>query len=402
MRLNTTLCIFLSAMALVTLGLIMVYSTSAPTAAREAAQRATRLAEKSGQPQLSAPVSSPVQKSHGFQILQKQVMWAFLGVIGMLMAYQTDYEKLKKYAFPLLILALVMLVLVFVPGIGSQRKGAHRWLAVGGFQFQSSEFAKIALIIYMAKKVTERQNEIRSFTKGFIPCFGILAVFLGIIVIEPDLGATVVIAMIVYLMWYVGGMRMIHLLSVGIMAIPAIVIAIALKPYRLQRIKTFLNPELDPLGSGYQLNQSLISVATGGIFGVGLGKGPQKYFFLSEGYTDFIFAGICEELGLVGALFLIGLYVFFIIQGIRVASRVPDMYGSLLATGITAMIGFQAFINMAVCIGLLPTKGLTLPLISYGGSSLLVNMVAIGILMSVSRYTEIVAKPSRRAAEAYA
>jgi cell division protein FtsW len=391
MRLNTTFLIFVTTLMLVSVGVVMVYSSSAAIAARETIRHEIE-APATAQTRPDVPVSA-----HSFFYLIRQAVWAGISIIAMLVAYRIDYETYKRWATPLLAFSFLCLILVYVPHIGVSRKGAHRWIGFGGYQVQASEIAKLALIIYMAKKLCERQAEIRSFIKGFFPSLVILGVFLVAIVLEPDLGATVVIGLIMFAMWFVAGMRLVHLVTLVVAAIPCVIVAIIAEPYRVRRLIAFLNPESDIRNTGWQLYQSLVGVATGGIAGLGLGRGPQKYLFLSEAYTDFIFAIICEELGMIGAICIIGLYCFFFIQGMRVALRAPDLYSCLLATGCTCMIGFQAFINMGVVTGLLPTKGLTLPLISYGGSSLLINMVGIGILMNVSRNIEIAASMSRRA-----
>jgi cell division protein FtsW len=397
MRLNTTWLIYLCTLMLMTTGIVMVYSSSAAIAARETMRKATEPGKDLKDTEAILQTST-----HSTYYLQRQVLFVGIAVVAMLLTYQIDYERYKKYATPLLCVSLIMLVLVYVPHIGVARKGAKRWLNAG-ILIQSSEFAKLAMILYMAKKLCDRQSELKSFARGFLPSLAVLGVFLVLIVKEPDLGAAVMMGVIVFAMWFVSGMRLIHLCSLGIAALPVVAYEIISKPYRLRRMVAYLNP-FDPEirhSTGWQLVQSLISVATGGVSGVGLGQGPQKYQFLSEGHTDFIYAGICEELGMTGAIVIFAVYAFFMLQGIRVATRAPDMYGSLLATGITIMIGVQSFVNMYVVVGLLPTKGLTLPLVSYGGSSLVINGVAVGILMNVSRFTEIAANPSRaRAATA--
>jgi cell division protein FtsW len=376
---------------LITTGVVMVYSTSAAIAAREETRRNADIRETADTETILG------MTSHSTYFLKRQGLYAILGIIAMLTAYNIDYERYRKYASPALWASFVMLLLVYVPHIGVSVKGSKRWLNLG-FQLQVSELAKLTMILYMAKKLTERRKELKSFIRGFLPSFFILALFLGAIVLEPDLGASVMLAVIVYAMWFVSGMRLIHLASLGIAAIPAVIVAIIAEPYRVQRLIAFIDPVANRKDSGWQLTQSLISVGTGGLTGLGLGDGPQKYQFLSEGHTDFIYAGICEEFGLIGGLTIFAIYALFMIQGIRVATKPPDIFGSMIATGITVMIGFQAFVNMYVVLGLLPTKGLTLPLVSYGGSSLLINCAAVGILLNVSRYTEIAAAlPARKA-----
>lgn len=395
-RLNTTLLIFLTTLALMTIGIVMVYSSSAAIAAREAmtqqnAQGAEMLAENLSE-----------LSTHSDYYLKRQALWSGLGIVALLFAYNVDYERYRKHSLWFLLVSLVLLGLVFVPGVGILVNGSRRWIGRGFLRIQPSEFAKLALIIYMANKLSERQSELKSLMRGFVPAILMLGLFFGAIVLEPDLGASMVIGLIMLVMWAVAGMRVVHLISLGVLAIPVVIAAIIAEPYRVARLVSFMNPELDPKGVGWQLDQSLVAIGSGGITGLGLGEGPQKYLFLAEAYTDFIFAVICEELGLIGAGVIIALFVFFMIQGIRVARRVPDMYGALLATGITAMISLQAFINMGVVTGLLPTKGLTLPLVSYGGSSLMINLIGIGILMNVSKCAEENAKPSKRVVPEYA
>jgi len=371
----------------------MVYSSSAAIAARED-QQIKDSSEK------TADASSEVTQfsTHSAHYLERQAFFAVLGIIIMLFAYQIDYERYRKYATPLLVCTFFLLLMVYVPKLGRRINGSARWLNLGVTLLQVSELAKLAMILYMARKISDHQAEIKSFVRGFLPSFMILCIFMAEIVLEPDLGATVILATIVYMMWFVGGMRIIHLLSVFLIGIPAVIVAILAQPFRIARVTTFLQPFKSRHGAGWQAVQSLISVSTGGVFGLGLGEGPQKYQFLSEGHTDFIFAGICEELGMVGALTIVLIYTVLMIQGIRVAIKAPDLYGSLLATGISVMIGVQAFINMYVVTVMVPTKGFTLPLVSYGGSSLMINCLAIGILMNVSRYTEMAAPAARKLA----
>lgn len=394
MRFKTTWIIFYTTLALIMTGVVMVYSTSAALAARH--NSIPRL----DHPGMVDTASILEMSSHSMRYLYRQAIFAALGICALLFVYQIDYERYRKYSTHFLWIAFVMLLMVYLPPpISDSAKGARRWLNLGFANVQVSEIAKLAMILYMAKKLTERRNELKSLVRGFLPSFAILALFLGVIVLEPDLGAAVILAVIVYTMWYVSGMRFIHLASLFVASIPAIGLAIWAEPYRMRRVLTYLEPfdVKNFRGAGWQLSQSLISVGTGGVTGVGLGEGPQKYQFLSEGHTDFIYAGICEEMGMVGGIVVFLVYALFMIQGIRVATKAPDMYGSLIAIGITIMIGFQAFVNMYVVVGLLPTKGLTLPLISYGGSSLVINCVAIGILMNISRYTEIAAAvPARK------
>ncbi|MCX7017444.1 MAG: putative lipid II flippase FtsW [bacterium] len=398
MKSSLTWLIFIVTLTLLTTGVVMVYSSSAASAAREAMrddQRSSALAPRANDATLD-------MSAHSFYYLKRQVVWVVLSIIAMLTVYHfIDYERYRMLATPLLLTAIVALALVFVPGIGIAHKGSHRWIGFGGVQIQPSEFAKLAMVLYMAKKLAEKQDVIRSFWRGFIPMLLVLCIVAGLIVIEPDLGASVVIGLICFTMFFVAGMRRIHLATLGILAALAVVAAVIAEPYRVARVFSYLDPEADIHGKGWQLYQSLVAVGSGGVVGLGLGRGPQKYLFLSEAHTDFIFSVICEEMGLIGAVIIMTFYVAFIILGICVAYNSSDMYSSLLATGVISMIGIPAFINVAVVTGLVPTKGLTLPLISYGGSSLFSNMLAIGILMNMSRNVEIANSPSRRPRHAH-
>lgn len=390
MRFHTTWIIFLCALMLITTSVVMVYSTSAAIAARNETKKNAEHRETADTETILS------MSSHSTYFLKRQGIYAVLGILAMLTVYNIDYERYKKYASKALWASFVLLLLVYVPHIGLKINGARRWLNVG-FQLQVSELAKLTMILYMAKKLTDRRSELKSFFRGFLPSFCILSLFLLAIVAEPDLGASVMLGVIAYAMFFVSGMRLSHLLSLGVVAVIGVVGLILTAEWRMRRILAFLDPVGNMRDDGWQLTQSLISVATGGVKGLGLGDGPQKYQFLSEGHTDFIYAGICEEFGMIGGITIFAIYTIFIIQGIRVATKAPDMYGSLIAIGVTVMIGFQSFVNMYVVLGLLPTKGLTLPLISYGGSSLVINCVAIGILMNISRYTEIAAAlPARK------
>lgn len=389
MRYNTTWLIFLCALTLITTGVVMVYSSSAAIAVRNETKKSLEQQKEAGSIEGILNFSA-----HSSSFAVKQGIFALLGIGVILVACRIDYEIYKKYASPLLWGTFFLLLLVYVPGIGKEVNGARRWLNLG-IQIQVSELAKLAMIIYMAKKLSENQGEIKTFRKGFLSNLIVLGLFAGAIVLEPDLGATVILCVITYAIWFVGGMRLTHLFSVAVAAVPLLAVAIIAEPFRVRRLLAFMDPLQNKRGDGWQLWQSLVSVGTGGVTGLGLGQGPQKYQFLSEGYTDFIYSGICEELGMVGGVFIFCVYAFFMIQGIRVANKAPDLYGTLIATGITIMIGIQAFFNMYVATGLVPTKGLTLPMISYGISSLLINCMAVGILMNISRYTETIGANNR-------
>ncbi len=387
-KLNTTFLIFTITIILVGIGLVMVYSSSAPVSAYQ-----IRRSVQKENPQEAAQLNI----HHDTSYLKKQAIWAVLGFAVMLFLYYGDYQKLKEYGTWLMLIALVLLVLVLIPHVGVMVNGARRWLRLGSFTIQPSEFAKLALVIFMAKLLSEKDKyEIRSFFKGFLPALMVLAMFLILVILEPDFGTAVILGGIVFVIWYIGGMRLLHLASLAAASVPCLFVAIVIKHYRIERLIGFFFQDRDILGINYQLNQSLIAVGSGGLFGKGLGRGLQKYQFLTEPHTDFVFAIIGEELGFLGTTLVVLLFFMLVIQGIRVAIKAPDYFGGLLAAGIITMIGLSAYINFMVVLGCLPTKGMTLPFISYGGSSLLVNMAAIGILLNISKYKEFVVYGNRR------
>jgi cell division protein FtsW len=387
-KLNTTYLVFTITIILVGIGLVMVYSSSAPISAYQI----RRSVQKDNPEQ-----ASEMNLYHDASYLQKQAIWASLGLVAMLLLYYSDYQKLKEYGTWLMLVALLLLILVLIPRIGVMVNGARRWLRLGSFTLQPSEFAKLALIIYMAKLLSEKdRQEIRTFLKGFLPALTVLAMFLILVILEPDFGTAVILGGIVFVIWYIGGMRLLHLSSLVAASVPCLFVAIVIKQYRIDRLLGFFCRDKDILGINYQLNQSLIAIGSGGLFGKGLGRGLQKYQFLTEAHTDFVFAIIGEELGFIGAALVVLLFFLLMIQGIRIAIKAPDYFGGMLAAGIITMIGLSAFINFLVVLGCMPTKGMTLPFISYGGSSLLVNMAAIGILLNISKYKEFVVYGNRQ------
>lgn len=317
--------------------------------------------------------------------LGRQFFFLCVGFILTFGCMCIDYRELQKYAKPLLLVTIVLLVLVLIPGIGKQSYGARRWFRIAEFSFQPSEFAKLAMLLYSSDFLARKQNKIRDFKEGFLPPLIILGVMSLLILKQPDLGTALFIASLVLIVMFITGARVLHLGSLVLLALPVVYFLIAKVPYRMARITAFLNPWEDSQGIGFQLSQSQIALGSGGIFGVGLGKSVQKLFYLPAAHTDFIFSIIGEELGLLGTAAIIILFVVFIWQGARIVKRTTDSFGYFLGVGIVAMIGLQAVINIGVSIGALPTKGLPLPFISYGGSALMVNMMAVGLLLNVSR-----------------
>lgn len=351
--------ILMFALALTCFGLVMVYSASS--------------------------VMASTKFGDGFLFLKKQALFAFLGVTAMVVMMSIDYHHLKRYAGWILLVGIVLLLLVFVPGLGGKAKGASRWIRLFGFSFQPSEFAKLALIVFMAYSLEKNQDRLRNFVGGFIPYMVILMVLISILLLQRDLGAALTLFAIAFGMLMLAGSRLHHLISVVLLFMPFIGYMIVTEGYRFRRWVAFLNPWAYRKDHGFQLIQSWIGFGNGGIAGQGLGQGKQKLFFLPEAHTDFILSVIGEELGLIAVLTVIGIFALLIHRSLRVALYAEDCFGRYLAYGITLLIGLEAFVNIAVATGLAPTKGLALPFISYGGSSLLMTLAATGILLSVSR-----------------
>ncbi|CAB3392707.1 stage V sporulation protein E [Kyrpidia spormannii] len=320
-----------------------------------------------------------------FYYAKRQLMWAALGVVMMFVMMRLDYRRLRPLAKPVLWLCLLMLVIVLTP-IGAVRGGARAWLGVGTLGIQPSEFAKLGFILFFADWLARPAAKIESFWRGLAPALGLVAVAVGLIMLEPDLGQTVVLVGTMGVLIFVAGARVRHLVALGMSAVPVFAALVAVAPYRLGRVVAFLDPWKYPLTEGYHIIQSLYALGPGGLFGLGLGRSRQKFLYLPEPQTDFIFAILAEELGFIGAATVLLLFAALVWRGIYVAMRAPDGFGSLLATGIVAMIGVQVLINVGVVTGSMPVTGITLPLISYGGSSLVLMLTGIGILLNISRH----------------
>jgi len=350
--------ILLMAVALTCFGVVMVYSTSSVMAAK---------------------------KFHdGFYFLKRQGIYALLGFGAMAFAMRIDYQTWRKLAVPILLGCIVLLCVVFIPGIGASAKGASRWIRLPGFNLQPSELAKIALIVYMAYSLDKKQEKVKFFSSGFAPYMVILAVMILILLKQHDLGSALTLFFVAFMMLFVAGARLSYILGAGILAIPFVWYFIVSEPYRWDRIKAYLDPWQDPAGTGFQIIQSWIAVGTGGVFGQGLGESKQKLFYLPEAHTDFILAVAGEELGFIGITIIASMFFLLVLRSIRVAIYAEDTFGRFLAYGVAVLLGTEAFFNMAVVTGMVPTKGLALPFISYGGSSLIVTLFAVGILLNIS------------------
>lgn len=318
---------------------------------------------------------------------------AYLGLGALLGGFvlAMDAQWLRRHLKGLLAVSAVLLVAVLIPGIGYEVSGARRWFRLGFLSFQPSELAQVVVILYLADVLARKQDRLRSFVHGFLPPMLILGTFVGLMLLQPDLGTSVALASVVFLMLFVSGIELIHLGPTLASAIPVLGLLIASKPYRVRRILAFADPWADPHGAGFQLIQSLVAIGTGGLAGVGLGQSRQKLFYLPAAHTDFIFSVIAEELGLLGATAVLGLFLAFVWFGVRVALRTTDLFAQLACLGLTGLIGFKALIHMAVATGLVPTKGLPLPFVSFGGTSLIFNLVIVALLLNMGRGRTVVA-----------
>ena len=348
---------------LIAIGLVMIYSSSAIYAMQEMGDPA--------------------------YFLNRHIMFLVLGIIPTIFVMTFDYRDLRKIVKPLLVITIILLVFVLIPGIGKSTYGARRWFRIGPINFQPSELAKLTVLFYVADFLARKKSKVSSFVEGFLPLVMVLAVSALLIVKQPDLGNTVLIASVILIMMFVAGANVLHIGILTLLSMPILYYLIARVPYRLKRIIAFLDPWQDSQGIGFQLSQSQIALGSGGIFGVGPGHSVQKLFYLPAAHTDFILSIIGEEFGLVGTLLIVVLFAAFIWQGARIAKRTTDPFGYYLAVGIVSMLGLQAVVNIGVSIGAFPTKGLPLPFISYGGSALIFNLIAVGLLLNISRVQDL-------------
>jgi cell division protein FtsW len=319
--------------------------------------------------------------------LKRQALFCLLGMALMIMAKNIPCTLYQKLVYPLLLISAGLLVALQIPGVGHKVGGACRWLKMAGFSFQPSELAKFSLAVYMAYSMAAKGSAMETFSRGLLPHLLVASIFMMLVVIQPDLGTSIIIGCWVLILLFVGGVRITHLFPV--VAISAMVVwgLIRRADYRFERWLAYLNPWDDPQGIGYQIIHSFLAFGSGGLLGAGLGDSKQKLFYLPEAHTDFIFSIAGEELGFLGVSVIVVLFGVLIMRGIKIALEARDLYSSYLAFGIICLLGLQVLVNMGVVIGLLPTKGLTLPLVSYGGSSLILNLVGMGILLSISSRT---------------
>jgi len=312
-----------------------------------------------------------------FYYLRQQLIWAGLGLLAFLVFSFFDYRRLRKVALPLMFFSLVSLILVLIPAIGIKSLGARRWLPLGFFSFQPAELTKLAFVLYLSSFFASKRK--------LWPFLFVLAVLLVLVMMEPDLGTAVILAATGLIVYFVSGGPLLWISLVGLVGLGGGAGLIFFSPYRRERLLTFLNPARDPLGASYHIRQILIAIGSGGLFGVGLGQSRQKYEYLPEATTDSIFAVIAEELGFVGAICILAIFLLIIWRGIRIAKEAPDDFGRLLAVGIISWIGFQSLVNLSAMVAIVPLTGVPLPFISYGGSSLVLSLTAMGILVNISK-----------------
>lgn len=316
--------------------------------------------------------------------VKKQAIFAVLGVVGLVITSHIPYRLYRPLAYPLLATAIVMLAAVRFTPLGTAAGGALRWLNIAGLSFQPSEFARLALVIYLAYSLSKKGENLKKFTVGFLPHVVVFGTLAGLLMLQPDFGSSVILGAITWIMLFIGGVPLRHL-ATGLLALaPTAYYMMVNTDYRLRRFTSFLDPWQYPQHEGYQITHSLMAFGSGGLWGSGIGKSYQKLFYLPEPHTDFIFSVIGEELGLWGVLVIMALFVLILWRGTLIARHAGDSFGALLAMGLTTALILQVSINMAVSLGLLPTKGLTLPFLSYGGTSLLLNLLAVGILINIS------------------
>lgn len=326
------------------------------------------------------------QYDDSYYFLKQQLFQGFLlGLLAAVVMYHVSLEWLKKWSQHIFVASLVLLILVLIPQFGDARLGASRWLALGPFSFQPSEVAKFAFILYLAAWLTKQSEYIKSFKKTFVPFLAVLSFVGALLIFQPDMGTMGIFALIALTMFFVAGGNFLHLTLLGGVGIGLVAWLIRIAPYRAARLTTFLNPELDPQGLGYHINQALLAIGSGGIFGKGLGHSRQKFQYLPEVYGDSIFAVMAEELGFILTVLVIVFCLYFIIRGLHIAHKVPDRYASLVVTGIMAWWGFQTIINIAAMVGLMPLTGLPWPFVSYGSTAYAINMTALGLVLNISR-----------------
>lgn len=321
--------------------------------------------------------------------LKKQLIGAFVGLLGFFVALRIDYRQWKRWAVPMMFGTIILLLLVFVPGLGPSLLGARRWISIGPIFFQPSEIVKLAFVLYLAAWFEQRDHLLGSMRQGFAPFLVTLGVVATLVLLQPDLGTTLIIVLMSVAIYFSAGGSIKHLMGLGAVGAVLLFLAVKLAPYRAQRLTVFLNPDIDPsgLGASYHIRQAWLAIGSGGLFGLGLGRSQQKFNYLPEPAGDSIFAVMAEELGFIFVTLFVFAWLVLILRGLRIARNAPDRFGRLTALGIITWLGLQAFLNIAALSGLLPLTGIPLPFMSHGSSAMVVSMTAIGVMMNISRQT---------------
>jgi len=329
----------------------------------------------------SASPTMAMRLGDSYYYLKRHILALVVAFMALYTGLKMDYNILKNWSIYIFSIALLFLLIVFIPGVGLGISGASRWIYFGLFSFQPAELAKIALIIFLAKELSSRP-----LPRAIWPCLGATLALLLLVIKEPDVGTALIIAMIAFAVLYIAGTPVKYFILLLAASLSGLLMISLTSAYRLKRLLAYINPWADPRGIGFHIIQSLIAVGSGGMFGLGLGGSKQKFFYLPQNYTDFIFAIFCEEMGLIGAVGIILLFFIFTARGIRIVRSAPDAFSMLLSGGIVSWIGLQAILNIGVVLGILPTTGIPLPFISYGGTSLIVTLFSVGILLNISQY----------------
>ncbi len=351
--------LFIAVLILILFGLVMIYSASS--------------------------IWAEYKFHDSFKYVKQQALFIGIGIVLLLAVAKVDYRLYYKKTNLILGICLLLLVLVLIPGIGTIRNGSQSWFGIGSFGVQPSEFAKLGLIIFTAKYLTKNEKYLKEIKRGILPILGILFLIFGLIMLQPDFGTGMIIVVSILAMMFIAGVNIRFFLVLGGIGVFGIVGLIAIAPYRMDRIVSFLNPWKDPLGTGFQIIQSLYAIGPGGLLGQGFLNSRQKQFYLPEPQTDFIFSVISEEFGVLGVLIVSFLFLIVLYRGIQIALKAPDNFSKYLAFGMIFQILIQTVMNLMVVIGLIPVTGVTLPFLSYGGSSLLITLISIGILLNISR-----------------
>ncbi len=358
-NIKTDKVLLITVLSLIIFGIIMIYSASS--------------------------IWANYKFNDSFHFVKQQSLFAIIGLIIMLIVSKIDYKFYYKKANLILVLCITLLILVLIPGIGSVRNGSRSWFGIGSFGVQPSEAAKLGLIIFTSKYLNNSNKFLKSYKKGVFPILIVVIILFGLIMLQPDMGTGVILFISIIALLFIAGVNMKFFFIMGIIGIIGVIGLVIIAPYRMDRITSFINPWKDPLGTGFQIIQSLYAIGPGGLLGRGYGNSIQKHFYLPEPQTDFIFSIITEEFGIVGAFIVIGLFILLLYRGIKISLNAKDNFSKYLSFGITFQIIFQAVLNLMVVSGMIPVTGVTLPFLSYGGSSLLISMASIGIILNISK-----------------